>query len=88
MQLDMPAIRDGLLSGSQEIIVVLFGILIVVVLLAVFVSLRAGRSTSRGKVVDGYAYYDTSGAAGRGHDCGHHGGHDAGSHGGDCGTGH
>lgn len=67
---------------------VMFGIAIVFVLLAVFISVRSDKASSRRKVVDGYAYYDTSGVAGSDHGCGHHGGHDAGGHGGDCGSGH
>lgn len=67
---------------------VIFGILIVFVLLTVFVSVRADHSTSRGKIVDGYVCYDTSGVAGGDPGCGHHGGHDTGGHGGDCGGGH
>lgn len=85
MQLDKLTVGDGLMAGSQEIIVIVFGVLVVLMLLAVFVSVRANPTVPRGKVVDGHVYYDTSGVAGGGHGCGHHGGHDAGSHGGDCG---
>lgn len=67
---------------------IMFGIVMVFVFLAVFVSVRSDKGSSRRKVVDGYVSYDTSGVAGSDHGCGHYGGHDAGGHGGDCGSGH
>ncbi len=74
------------MTEGQEVIVVLFSSLVVLALLTLFIYVRTNRTAARGKVVDGYVYYDTSGSAEAGHGCGHHGGHDAGGHGGDCGS--
>lgn len=56
----------------------LFSVLVVLALLTSFIYVRTDRTVARGKVVEGYVYYDASGGAG--------GGHDAGGHGGDCGS--